>query len=316
MRDRSTIVLASLGVVALACIAAYMTVGLRGNLWFAIELRAVRLAALIVVAVSIAVSTVVFQTVTTNRILTPSIMGLDALYVFSQSLLVFAVGGLGFAVLDPRLKFAGEATVMVILAALLFLPLLKARMDLILMLLTGVTVGVLFRSLSSLLARLIDPNDFVVLQGASYANFSKIHGELLIAACALTLVGIAIVWRMRHVLDVLALGRDVSTGLGLEWPRVVAGMIMLVAALVAVSTALVGPVAFFGLLVVALGERLIDTRRHAILLPAAALVAVIVLVGGQTILQHVLGGASTLGVVIEFVGGLVFLVMLLHGVRR
>ena len=62
--------------------------------------------------------------------------------------------------------------------------------------------------------------------------------------------------------------------------------------------------------------RLIDTRRHAILLPAAALVAVIVLVGGQTILQHVLGGTSTLGVVIEFVGGLVFLVMLLHGVRR
>ncbi|NJO53854.1 MAG: iron chelate uptake ABC transporter family permease subunit, partial [Bacteroidales bacterium] len=88
------------------------------------------------------------------------------------------------------------------------------------------------------------------------------------------------------------------------------------AALVAVSTALVGPVAFFGLLVVALGERLTQSRRHAILLPAAALVAIVVLVGGQTILQHALGGASTLGVVIEFVGGLVFLAMLLHGVRR
>lgn len=316
MRDRSTIVLAALGLIALACSGANMTIGLRGNLWFALELRSVRLLALIVVAISIAVSTVVFQTVTNNRILTPSIMGLDALYVFSQSLLVFAVGGLGFATLDPRLKFAGEAMLMVALAAALFLPLLKARMDLILMLLTGVTVGVLFRSLSSLLARLIDPNDFVVLQGASYANFSKIHGELLLASCVLMLIGVTIAWRIRHVLDVLALGRDVSTGLGLEWPRVVTGAIMLVATLVAVSTALVGPVAFFGLLVVALGERLIDTRRHAVLLPATALVAVIVLVGGQTILQHILGGASTLGVVIEFLGGLVFLVMLLHGVRR
>uniref|UniRef100_E6VNN9 Transport system permease protein n=1 Tax=Rhodopseudomonas palustris (strain DX-1) TaxID=652103 RepID=E6VNN9_RHOPX len=316
MRDRSTIVLAALGLIALACVCAFMTLGLRGNLWFSLELRSLRLLALVVVAVSIAVSTVVFQTVTANRILTPSIMGLDALYIFSQSLLVFTIGGFGFASLDPRNKFAGEAVVMVALAALLFLPLLKARVDLILMLLAGVTVGVLFRSLSSLLARLIDPNDFVVLQGASYANFSKIHGELLVAAGVLMLIGIAIVWRMRHTLDVLALGRDAATGLGLEWPRVVAATIMLVAALVAVSTALVGPVAFFGLLVVALGERLIDTRRHALLLPAAALVAIIVLVGGQTILQHVLGGASTLGVVIEFVGGLVFLAMLLHGARR
>ncbi|QDL97104.1 iron chelate uptake ABC transporter family permease subunit [Rhodopseudomonas palustris] len=316
MRDRSTIVLAALGLIALACMCAFMTLGLRGNLWFSLELRSLRLLALVVVAVSIAVSTVVFQTVTANRILTPSIMGLDALYIFSQSLLVFTIGGFGFASLDPRIKFAGEAVVMVALAALLFLPLLKARVDLILMLLAGVTVGVLFRSLSSLLARLIDPNDFVVLQGASYANFSKIHGELLVAAGVLMLIGIAIVWRMRHTLDVLALGRDAATGLGLEWPRVVAATIMLVAALVAVSTALVGPVAFFGLLVVALGERLIDTRRHALLLPAAALVAIIVLVGGQTILQHVLGGASTLGVVIEFVGGLVFLAMLLHGARR
>jgi iron complex transport system permease protein len=316
MRDRSVIVLAALGLTALACIGAFMTIGLRGNLAYALELRGIRLAALVLVAVSIAVSTVVFQTVTANRILTPSIMGLDALYVFSQSLLVFAVGGLGFASLDPRLKFAGEAMVMVVLAALLFLPLLRSRMDLILMLLAGVTIGVLFRSLSSLLARLIDPNDFALLQSASYAGFGKIHVELLVAAGVLSAVGIAIAWRMRHVLDVLALGRDTATGLGLEWTRVVAGMIMLVAMLVAVSTALVGPVAFFGLLVVALGERLIDTRRHAILLPTAALVAIIVLVGGQTILQHGLGGVSTLGVVIEFVGGLVFLAMLLHGVRR
>ncbi|NJL50416.1 MAG: iron chelate uptake ABC transporter family permease subunit [Blastochloris sp.] len=316
MPDRSAIVLAALGLIALACIGAFMTIGIRGNLAFALELRAIRLLALVLVGVSIAVSTVVFQTVTANRILTPSIMGLDVLYVFSQSLLVFAVGGLGFVSLDAQIKFAGETMMMVALAALLFLPLLRVRVDLILMLLAGVTVGVLFRSLSSLLARLIDPNDFALLQGASYASFDTIHGELLVAAGMLCTIGIAIIWRMRHVLDVLALGRDAATGLGLEWPRVVTGMIMLVAALVAVSTALVGPVAFFGLLVVALGERLIDSRRHAILLPAAALVAIVVLVGGQTILQHALGGASTLGVVIEFVGGLVFLAMLLHGVRR
>jgi iron complex transport system permease protein len=44
----------------------------------------VRLVALVQVGVAVAVSTVVFQTVTANRVLTPQIMGLDALYVFGQ----------------------------------------------------------------------------------------------------------------------------------------------------------------------------------------------------------------------------------------
>jgi iron complex transport system permease protein len=91
---------------------------------------------------------------------------------------------------------------------------------------------------------------------------------------------------------------------------------MMVSLLVAVSTALVGPVAFLGLLFVALAERIVQSRRHAILIPAAALVSIIVLTGGQTLFQHGLGNSSTLGVVIEFTGGIVFLILLWRGNRR
>ncbi|MEO9337718.1 iron chelate uptake ABC transporter family permease subunit [Mesorhizobium sp. SB112] len=307
--------LIGLALLALLSIVAFMTIGLRGNIAFALELRSVRLVALVQVAVAIAISTVLFQTVTGNRILTPSIMGLDALYLFVQTALVFVFGGLGFAALDPSLKFGGEVAIMIALALALFLPMLFSRMDMGLMLLGGVILGVLFRSLSSLLARLIDPNDFAVVQGASFASFNSINSELVALGTILTIVAVIVAWRSRHVLDILALGGDTATGLGVEWRRTVAGLIMLVAVLVAVSTALVGPVAFFGLLVVALAERVVDSRRHRYMLPAAALTAIIVLVGGQTLLQHALGGASTLGVVIEFVGGAVFLILLL-GTRK
>ena len=64
---------------ALASIILYMTVEVRGNIWFALELRSVKLLAMIQVAIAISVSTVIFQTITGNRILTPSIMGMDAL---------------------------------------------------------------------------------------------------------------------------------------------------------------------------------------------------------------------------------------------
>ncbi len=305
-----------LGVAAILCIAAYMAIGLRGNIGFVLTLRATKLIALLQVSVSIAISTVIFQTVTNNRILTPSIMGLDALYTFGQILLVFALGGLGYAALDAQLKFGGEVLLLMALATGLLLPMLKRGTDMGLMLLAGVIFGVLFRSLQSLLARLVDPNDFAVAQGANFANFNDVRADLLILATVFTVIAAVIAWRARHVLDIVALGADSATGLGITWTRTVTGLLLLVSALVAVSTALVGPVAFFGLLVVAVAERIVDTRRHALLMPAAALTAIVILVGGQTLFQHGLGNSSTLGVVIEFAGGLAFLILLFLGSRR
>jgi iron complex transport system permease protein len=308
--------LAMMAAVAVLVGVAFMTIGLRGDLAFVVELRAARLAAMVLVGVAVAVSTVVFQTVCANRIITPSIMGLDALYVFCQTALVFALSGFGVAGIDPRLHFLGNFTAMTSLALALFLPMLRRRFDLTLMLLTGVVLGVLFRSLTTLLARLLDPNDFAVLQGTVFASFNAVEPDLLLLAGVITVAGVAIAWRARHVLDVLALGTDTAIGLGVAWRGTAAGLLVVVAALVSASTALVGPMAFLGLLVVSLTERIVGTNRHAILLPAAALTAIIVLVGGQTVLQHALGGEGSLGIVVEFVGGIVFLAILFAGGRR
>ena len=114
MRDR--IVIGFLLCLALLAITAFMTVNLRGNIAFALELRGIRLAALVTVAIAIALSTVTFQTITGNRILTPSIMGLDALYQFGQAALVFTLGGLGYVSLSPHLKFGMEASALMLLA--------------------------------------------------------------------------------------------------------------------------------------------------------------------------------------------------------
>ena len=312
MADRRLLCLA---VAALAAAAAFLAIGLKGNIAFVLELRLVKLAALVQVGVAIAISTVIFQTVTGNRILTPSIMGLDALYLFGQMLMVFLLGGVGYVTLDPQMKFGLEVLVLMALASALLLPMLKSRLDMGLMLLAGVVFGVLFRSLHSLLARLIDPNEFSVVQSASFANFNAVRTDLLLFAAVVTIVAAVIAWRARHVLDIVSLGPDTATGLGVGWAGTVTGLLLLVSALVAVSTALVGPVAFFGLLVAALAERIVNTRRHAVLLPAAALAGVVVLVGGQTLFQHALGNATALGVVIEFVGGLVFLLLLVLGSR-
>ncbi|WP_026479617.1 iron chelate uptake ABC transporter family permease subunit [Ahrensia sp. 13_GOM-1096m] len=309
MLDRRLVILA---LTAIVTIVLFMTINVRGNWQFAMELRLERLLSLLQVSVSVALSTLVFQTITANRILTPSIMGMDALYVLLQTALVFVLGGFGYAALNPVGKFTIEVVMMAGLACLLFLPLLRYSNALVLMLLGGIVVGVLFRSLSSLLSRLIDPNDFAIVQNVSYADFNTVNADLLLPCLVLTIIAAAICWRARHVLDVILLGRPTAIGLGVNWRGYSVILLLLVGMLVAISTALAGPITFLGLLVVALGQRLAGTSKHSQTIITSILVAIILLVGGQTVLSHAFSNALPLGVLIEFIGGITFLFILFY----
>ncbi|HEV7415343.1 MAG TPA: iron chelate uptake ABC transporter family permease subunit, partial [Tianweitania sediminis] len=261
--------------------------------------------------------TVLFQTVTNNRILTPSIMGFDALYVLIQTLLVFHLGSLRVTEIDPRLMFLGEVFAMVLFSGLLYRWLFSGEgRSLHLLLLVGVVIGILFRSITSFLQRVIDPNEFAVLQDRLFASFNIADTDLLLVSAGM-IGGVSLVgWRIFHTFDVLALGRDAAIGLGVDHKKAVTLILVIVAILVSVSTALVGPVTFFGLLVASLAYQVMPSSRHKHILPAATLVAILCIVGGQVVLERVLALNASLSIVIEFVGGLVFLTLLLRGVVR
>ncbi|MEM8702109.1 MAG: iron chelate uptake ABC transporter family permease subunit [Pseudomonadota bacterium] len=301
---------------ALISIAAFMTLGARGSWDFVLVFRGTKLIALVLVGASVALSTILFQTLTANRILTPAIMGFDSLYVLLQTSLVFVFGGLGYSALRPDVTFAIGVVLLTGAALLLFGTLLgRGVQDLFRMLLVGVVFGVLFRSLTSLLQRLIDPNEFAVLQGSLFASFNRVDTGLLAISIPVIVVCAVLVWNKRHVLDVMALGRDHAISLGLNHRRELFAGLTLVAVLVAVSTALVGPVVFFGLLVSALAYEIMKTHRHGPVFAASVLIAVCVLVGGQAVFERILGMSATLSVVIEFLGGLVFLFLILRKAR-
>lgn len=305
-----------LAACALVSIAAFMTLGARGSWDFVLVFRGTKLIALVLVGTSVALSTVLFQTLTANRILTPSIMGFDSLYMLLQTALVFAFGGLGYASLSPEVTFVSGVVLLTGAALLLFGTLLgKGVQDLFRMLLVGVVFGVLFRSLTSLLQRLIDPNEFAVLQGSLFASFNRVDTNLLAISTPVILVCTALVWNRRHALDVMALGREQAIGLGLNHRRELFIGLTLVSVLVAVSTALVGPIVFFGLLVSALAYEIMKTHRHGPVFAAAVLISICVLVGGQAVFERLLGMSATLSVVIEFLGGLVFLFLILRKAR-
>ena len=303
------------GLLLVSC-TLFLTLNANGNWDFILPLRATKLASLLLVAYAVGVSTLLFQTLTNNPILTPSILGFDALYIFLQTLLVAVLGGVGYTHLPPLGKFGFELAAMVGGSLLLFQMLLRqGGRDLVRMILIGVIFGILFRSLSSLLQRLIDPEEFAVAQAYTFASFNSVNQQMLAIAAVILFISTVFIWRERYRLDVHMLGRDQAVNLGIPYTRHTLWLLAWVAVLVATSTALVGPVSFFGLLVAALANHFAPNMKHSTRLPMVFLTAALLLVAGQTVFEHVLGMKAVLSVVVEFAGGLVFLWLVLKRKR-
>ncbi|WP_411957812.1 iron chelate uptake ABC transporter family permease subunit [Paracoccus homiensis] len=314
---RPQLALAALGLLTAGLILAFMTVGAKGNWDFILPFRGRKLLGLVIIAHAVACSTVLFQTVTSNRILTPAIMGFDSLFVLCATLLVTAFGSTAMAGFDPRLIFAANAILMVAASMALYRWLFRdGTEDLHRILLIGVVVGILFRSLAEFLQRMLDPNEFMVLTDMMFASFNAVPLDLL--GVASLLVGLVTLWLIPRLprLDVMALGRPVGINLGLDWRRETMAVLIAISVLVSVSVALVGPILFFGLMAAALAHLAVGSSAHRHVLPAASLIAVSLLVGGQMLLERVFAFDTALRILVEFAGGIIFITLLVARGRR
>ncbi|MCT9000965.1 iron chelate uptake ABC transporter family permease subunit [Microbacterium memoriense] len=308
--------LAALTALAVLAIVLYLFTDLPTRWEYALDIRTRTIAGMVIAAAAVGVSTVLFQTITANRILTPGIMGFDAVFLAIQVVVAFAIGPALLVSAPPLASWTVELVLMAGSIVLLYWWLfLRRRLDLHVIVLAGLVLGVLFRSVTSFLQRLLDPDTFAIVQNLAFASFTSIDRELLLPTGLLVALAIASLWPLRRALDVLSLGETTAISLGVEHRRTVMHVVVVVAALVAASTALVGPVTFFGLIVANLAYGAVG-HRHLRSIPAAIAIGAVALVGGQLILDRVLGFSTELPVVIEFAGGLFFIILVLTGKAR
>lgn len=304
-----------LAILLLLSMALFLTINTKGQWAFILSFRGKKLLMLLVAACAIGVSTLLFQTLTNNPILTPSILGFDSLYILLQTSLVFSLGVIGYSQLNELFKFLFEMALMIAASIGLFNILLKDKsvnyqQDLAQMVLIGVVFGVLFKSMNQLLLRLLDPLQFAVIQTEFFADFTIVKTPMIWIALPIVICSFFIIWQRRHILDVVALGQQTAINLGVEYNRITIEILIYITILLATATALVGPVSFFGLLACALTNITSPSISHTIRLPMVFVIAAITLVLGQTIFEHFFGMRSALSTVIEFIGGIVFLIII------
>ncbi|SER79297.1 iron complex transport system permease protein [Gracilibacillus ureilyticus] len=314
MRNSTKLII--LFVLVIISILLYGFYDIKGGFDYAFPRRMTRVAAMVITGIAISYSTVVFQTITHNRILTPSVMGLGSMYEVVQTLIYFFAGSMSIWIVNKYLNFGAAITAMILFALLLYRFLFRAdKHPIYLLLLIGMIIGTLLGSLVTFLQVLIDPVEYLGLQTMLFASFSKVKAELLYIAAGILLIAFVYGYFIMKKLDVMSLGRENSINLGINYDRMVMNVLILSSVLIATSTALVGPITFFGLIVANLSYQFLVTYRHSVLILGASLFSIIALVGGQFLAEHIFELRTTISVIINFVGGIYFIYLLLKESR-
>ncbi|MDN6332226.1 MAG: iron chelate uptake ABC transporter family permease subunit, partial [Micrococcaceae bacterium] len=281
--------------------------------WRIAELRGTSVVVMLVVACCQAMATVSFQTVTNNRIITPSIMGFESLYVAVQTAAVFFLGAAGVTAVQGLPQFVLQVVVMVGLSLALYGWLLSGKYaNIQVMLLIGIIIGGGLASVSTFMQRLLSPSEFDVLTARLFGSISNADAGYLPVAIPLCLVAGVLLWANSRNLDVVALGRDTTMNLGLDHRRMVMRTLFLVSLLMATSTALVGPMTFLGFLVATLAYQIADTHDHRLVFPVAALIGFVTLSGAYFIMKNLFYAEGVVSIIIEVIGGSLFLYFILR----
>ncbi|HEH0916898.1 TPA: iron chelate uptake ABC transporter family permease subunit [Staphylococcus aureus] len=258
---------------------------------------------IILVGAAIATSVVIFQSITNNRLLTPSIMGLDAVYLFIKVIPVFLFGIQSVWVTNVYLNFILTLVTMVLFALLLFQVIFKiGQFSIYFILLIGVLLGTFFRSITGFIQLIMDPESFLAIQSSMFANFNASNSNLV----TLLIITIYLV----PYLDVLLLGRAEAINLGISYEQLTRFLLVIVSILVSISTTLVGPITFLGLLTVNLAHELMKTYEHKYILIATICLSWISLFSAQWVVENVFEATTEMSILIDLIGGSYFIYLL------
>ncbi|WP_297134684.1 iron chelate uptake ABC transporter family permease subunit [Terrisporobacter sp.] len=301
-----------LTIMILVSCALFLTVGINsGSMEYALSKRIPKLIAIALTGACIGFSTIVFQTITDNRILTPSVMGIDSLYVSIQTVLIFVFGSTSIFVSDRRLNFLICIVFMVIGSLGLYkLVFKKENSNIMFLLLVGMICGTFFKSLSSFMQMVIDPNEYLVLQNKLFASFNNVNVEILVLSVIILLLIIPFVCDDIKYFDVMSLGKDHAINLGVDYDKLMKKSLIIISILIAVSTALVGPVTFLGILVANIAREMIKTYKHSYIITVSILVSIFTLVFGQLMIERILKLSTPVSVIINMIGGVYFMYLL------
>lgn len=223
---------------------------------YILSLRVPTLAVMMIAAFAIGCASLVFQSIINNRIVTPCLLGMNAMYTLVHTAVVFVVGSGSVLATNANLSFGIDLLVMSVSATFVYSYMFKKTGNNVLyVLLIGTVLSSFFGSIQSTMIRVMDPNEYDTLLTTLVADFNNVNAEVIVFSLLILTALTVFLWKDLMLLDVITLGKDQAINLGVDYDRTVRRLLLGVVLCIAVATAMVGPISFLGLIIANLADR-------------------------------------------------------------
>ncbi len=305
--------LALLTVIAIILAVVYQFIFVDMKFFeYAMYIRTPKLVTMSIAAFCIGTASIIFQSIIRNRIVTPCLLGMNSLYILIHTTLVFFLGTSSFIATNRYISFIVDIALMGVAGTFIYGTLFKkTKYNILYVLLAGTVLATFFSSISNTMTRVMDPNEYDKLLTELVAGFDHVNAGLIYIALAFIAIVIVVFWKEIKLLDVITLGKNQAINLGVDYDKTVTKLLIGVTFFITIATALVGPISFLGLIIANLSREFFKTYKHSYLMLGSALMGVIVLLGGQTLIEHVFGFGTQISVFINLFGGAYFLYLVL-----
>ncbi|MEW9096030.1 MAG: iron ABC transporter permease [Clostridiaceae bacterium] len=255
------------------------------------EFRLPRIVLSILVGVGMAISGCILQALFKNDLADPGILGISSgsgLFMLIY-ISIFSVNGISSAIALPALSFVGG----MLAAILIYILSYKANSDIspTRLVLTGVAMNTGFGAMSLFITLKLDRNQFEFAQkwlvGSLWGDDWKYIAILLPWIIIFSLY----VFYKARALNVLNLGNQLATGLGVPVKKDFLGLSIAAIALASGSVALGGAMFFIGLISPHIARKLVGPN-HKVLLPSCALIGALIMIIADTITRTISFGAD------------------------
>lgn len=224
----------------------------------------------ILTGASLSVAGVLMQTLFNNPLAGPDVLG-----VTSGSSLGVALLTLGTSTL-PLWMITGWGQVMAaILGAIgVLLLVIIASIKIpqtVSLLIIGMMFGYFAGAIVSILQSMSNPDTLKLFITWTFGSLSSVGWSQMHVMAPIILVGIMGALLLQKPLNILLLGKNYASGLGISVTQLRLWIILATALLAGTSTAFTGPIAFIGITMPHVARGLFHTPNHRIVLPASIL---------------------------------------------
>ncbi|MCC0643614.1 MULTISPECIES: FecCD family ABC transporter permease [unclassified Clostridioides] len=306
--------LGSFSIEPMDVIKTFIGQGQRNHEIAIFKLRLPRIIIALLVGSALSTAGVILQGVTKNDLADSGILGINSGAALFVVVYIYLMNGNVYEGMSNLTVFTMPVVALVgaLFGAFLIYSLAwKGGINSSRLLLIGIGVNIAFTSILTIFQLKFTTQEFNRVMVWTSGSIWGTSWKYVIAVLPFIVIFMGITMYKAKYIDVLNLGDEVSTSLGVDVEKQRRRLIIYAVILSGVSTSVAGSISFLGLIAPHIGRKIIGPR-HKRLIPVSALIGTLLLLVADTISRNILAPIEIpVGIVVSIIGVPYFIYLML-----